>query len=129
LSRRAAGVLFVVGWVFWLHRWVPTLLVVTFVAWLILHNRLEAGLGDVLIRRWRRAWPPRPAVLITLLLASTLAFVLLAAPVKAKIVPIGLDVLALSLILFGPWWTRAALPGWLGGPYGSVHGTPAQLTR
>ena len=118
MSRRAAGVLFVVGWVFWLHRWVPTLVVVTFVAWLILHNRLEAGLGDVLLRRWRRVWPPRPVVLITLLCASTLAFVLLDAPVKAKIVPIGLDVLALSLILFGPWWTRVALPGWLGGSYG-----------
>ena len=115
-GRRAAGVLFVAGWAFWLHRWVPTLLVVTFVAWLILHHRLEAGLGDVLLRRWRRAWPPAPVVLIPLLFASTLAFVLLDAPVKARILPIGLHALAFSLTLFGPWWTLVALPRWLGGP-------------
>jgi len=120
LSRRAAGVLFVAGWAFWLHRWVPTLLVVTFVAWLILHHRLEAGLGDVLLRRWRRAWPPAPVVLIPLLFASTLAFVLLDAPVKARILPIGLHVLAFSLTLFGPWWTIVALPRWLGGPTGVI---------
>ena len=32
----------------------PAFLVVTFVAWVILHHRLEAGLGDVLRRRWGR---------------------------------------------------------------------------
>ena len=115
-GRRAAGVLFVAGWAFWLHRWVPTLLVVTFVAWLILHHRLEGGLGDVLHRWWRRAWPPGLVVLIALLVASGLAFVLLDAPVTAKILPVGLAVVALSLTLFGHWWTLVALPSWLGGP-------------
>ena len=129
MNRRAAGVLFVVGWAFWLNRWVPLLLVATFLAWVILHHRLEAGLGDVLHRRWRRAWPPGPVVLAALLVASILAFVLLDAPVKAKIMPVGLDVLALSLILFGPWWTRAALPRWLGGPTAPARFPVALMTE
>ena len=114
-GRRAAGVLLVFAWVFWLHRWAPALLVVTFVAWVILHNRLEAGLGPGLRRQWRRAWPPGPVVLIALLLASTLAFVLQDAPVTAKILPVGLIGLALSVALFGTWWRLVALPSWLGG--------------
>jgi hypothetical protein len=89
--------------------------VVTFVVWVIFHNRLEAGLGEALHRRWRRAWPPGPLVLIALLFASTLAFVLPDAPAKARIMPVGLDVLALSVILFDKWWALVALPGWLGG--------------
>ena len=107
--------MFVIAWVFWLHRWVPAFLVVTFVAWVILHHRIEAGLGEVLRRRWRRAWPPRLPVLIALLVASALTFVLHDAPPTAKVLPVALDVLALSMILFGHWWTRFALPRWLGG--------------
>ena len=114
-GRRAAGVLLAFAWVFWFHRWVPALLVAAFVVWVILHNRLEAGLGEVLTRQWRRAWPPGRLVLIALLLASTLAFVLDDAPATVKILPVGLDVLALSMILFGSWGTRVALPRWLGG--------------
>lgn len=114
-GRRAAGVLLGFAWVFWLHRWVPGLLLVTFVAWVVLHNRLEAGLGEVLHRQWRRAWPPHPVVLIALLCASALAFVLHDGPATAKILPIGLNVLALSTVLFGTWWMLIALPRWLGG--------------
>jgi hypothetical protein len=114
--RRAAGVLLVAGWVFWLHRWVPAVAVAVFVAWLFLHARLEADLGDTLHRQWRRAWPPGPVVLIALLCASTLAFVFHDTPATGKIMPIGLNVLALSLIFFGAWWTLVALPRWLGGP-------------
>ena len=107
--------LLVLAWVFWLHRWGPAFLVVTFVAWVILHHRLEAGLGEALRRRWRRAWPPRSPVLIALLVASALAFVLCDAPTTAKVLPVALDVFALSMILFGNWWTLFALPRWLGG--------------
>lgn len=113
--RRIGGVLLVLAWALWLHRWGPAFLVVTFVAWVIFHNRLEAGLGEVLHRRWRRAWPPGPVILSALLVASALAFVLPDAPAKAKIVPVGLVVLALSVIVFGKWWALVALPRWLGG--------------
>jgi hypothetical protein len=124
---RAAGVLLVVAWVLWFHRWVPAMLVVTFGVWVILHHRLEGGLGEVLRRRWRRAWPPAPWVLIALLVASALAFGLPDAPRKAKIMPLGLDVFALSMLLFGTWWKLVALPRWLGGP-GSYE-TKAQLAH
>jgi hypothetical protein len=113
--RRAAGVLLVLAWGLWFHRWVPALLVVAFVVWVILHNRLEAGLGEALQRRWRRAWPPGSLALIALLFASALAFVLDAAPAKMKIMPVGLAVLALAVILGGKWWMLVALPRWLGG--------------
>lgn len=128
-ARRAAGVLLVLGWVFWLHRWVPPLLVVAFAVWVILHNRLEAGLGDVLRRRWRHAWPPGSLVLIALLSASMLAFVLHDAPVKTKILPVALDVLALSLVLFGKCEIRVVLPRWLGGsgPSPIFVATPATI--
>ena len=113
--RRTAAILLVLAWGLWLHRWAPALLVITFVVWMILHNRLEAGLGEAFHRRWRRAWPPGPVILIALLFASALAFVVADAPPKAKIVPVGLDVLALSVVLFGTWWRLVALPRWLGG--------------
>jgi hypothetical protein len=118
--RGAAGVLLVFAWAFWLNRWAPALLVVGFVAWVILHHRLEAGLGEVLQRRWRRAWPPRPVVLIALLVASALAFVLPDAPAITKILPVGLDALALSITFFGAWWRLVTLPRWLGGPGSSL---------
>ena len=113
--RRTAAILLVLAWGLWLHRWAPALLVITFVVWMILHNRLEAGLGEAFHRRWRRAWPPGPVILIALLFASALTFVVADAPPKAKIVPVGLDVLALSVVLFGTWWRLVALPRWLGG--------------
>jgi hypothetical protein len=118
---RVAGVLLVIAWACWLHRWVPALLVVTVVAWMILHHRLDAGLGERIRRHWRRAWPPGPAVLIALLAASAVAFVLPNAPATAKILPVGLDVLALSVALFGAWWRLVVLPTWLGGPGSSAR--------
>ena len=127
--RRGAAVLFVLAWVFWLIRWGPAFLVVTFVAWVILHHRLEAGLGDVLRRRWQCAWPPRLPVLIALLVASALTFVLYDAPPTAKLLPVGLDVLALSMILLGNWWTRFSLPRWSGGDGPSPLLLSGPLTR
>ncbi len=125
--RPGAAVLVVLAWAFWSLHWGPALLVVTFVAWLILHKRLEAGLGDTLRRQWRRVWPPAPLVLIALLVASALAFVLVDAPATTKVVPIGLDVLAFSVILFGHSWRLFTLPRWLGGPPPSRVRTSAAI--
>jgi hypothetical protein len=113
---RGPAVLLVLAWVFWLPYWVPAFLVASLAAWMILHRRLEAGLGETVRRQWRRVWPSRSPVLIALLVASALAFVRADAPATAKAVPIGLDVLALSVILFGHWWSLFTLPRWLGGP-------------
>lgn len=124
-GRRVAAVLLVLAWGVWLHRWAPAFLVVTFAVWVILHNRLEAGLGEVLDRQWRRAWPPHPVVLIALLCASTLTFVLHDGPATAKLLPVGLNVLALSMALFGTWWTLVTLPRWLGGSGEAIGVSPA----
>jgi hypothetical protein len=101
--RRSAAVLFIVTAVIWLHEWVPALFVAAFVLWVIVHHRLEGNLGEVLLRRWRRAWPPKTLVLVPLLLAGTLVYWLSNVPTTAKVLPITLNVIALSLVVLGGW--------------------------
>lgn len=108
--RRRATVLLIVASVLWWHRWVPALLVAGFVSWVILHKWLEGDLGEVLARGWRRAWPPRAVALIPLLLGGTLAYWVSDEPTTPKVLPIALNMLALSIISFGNWWTRLAHP-------------------
>jgi hypothetical protein len=43
-------------------------------------------------------------VLIPLLLSGTLAYWVASGPIRPKILPIALNVVALSIILFGNWW-------------------------
>ena len=115
-TRRGAGILLVFAWAFWLHRWVPALLVAGFVVWVLLHHRLEAAPGEAILRRWRRVWPPGPVVSSALLSATLVAFALSGAPATAKILPVGLGILALSMTAFGAWWRLVTLPRRLGGP-------------
>jgi hypothetical protein len=95
---RCVVVLLVLAWVFHLHRWVPAALVVTFVAWVLLHKRLEAGLGERLARRWRGTWPYGSSILIALAGVSAAAFVLADAPVLMKVMPVAIAVAALSIV-------------------------------
>jgi hypothetical protein len=44
-------------------------------------------------------------VLIPLLLSGTLAYWVASQPIRPKVLPIALNVVALSIILFGNWWT------------------------
>ena len=74
----------------------------------VLHRRLEGNLGRTLGRLWRRAWPPRTMALIPLLLGGTLAYWASGEPITPKVLPIALNVMALSIILFGNWWTSFA---------------------
>jgi hypothetical protein len=120
MRHHAASVLFVLAWVFWFHRWVPAAAVVAFVLWAVFHHRLEAGLADVLRVRWRRAWRSQ-LLAIALLSASLLVFALADAAVEAKVLPIALDAVALSVILLGPWWWRVTVPHWLGGDRPVAH--------
>ncbi|MBI4636701.1 MAG: hypothetical protein HY727_10175 [Candidatus Rokubacteria bacterium] len=106
--RHRAAVLLILASVLWLHRWVPALLVAALVSWVILHKRLEGDLGDALARLWRRAWPPGARVLVPLLSATTLAYWVSDVPITPKVLPIALNMLALSLILLGHWWTLLA---------------------
>ena len=102
--RRLAGVLLLVTTILWLHQWLPAILVAGWVAWLILHKRLEGDLGATLARLWRRAWPPPAVVLVPLLAANALAYWVYV-PDMAWVVPVALNVLGLSVLLFGNWWS------------------------
>jgi len=105
--RRAAGVLFIVTTVIWLHEWMPALFVAAFVVWAFVHHRLEGELGDALHRWWRRVWPPEPLVLVVLLLGGSLGYVLSTVPVRSKLLPVALNVIALSVVVLDGWWRRA----------------------
>jgi hypothetical protein len=103
--RHRASVLLIVALALWWHRWLPALFLTGVVSWAVLHTRLEGNPGNVLGRLWRRAWPPRSIVLIPLLLGGTLAYWVASEPITPKVLPIALNVVALSIILFGDWWT------------------------
>jgi hypothetical protein len=103
-GRRRAAVLLILAVVLWFHAWFPALLVVAFVVWVLLHKRLEGDLGQDLLPRWRRVWPPAPLVLVPLLVAATMAYWVSDQPVLRKVMPLTLNLFALSMIGFGRWW-------------------------
>ena len=111
-ERRAATLLLLTS-VLWLHEWLPALLVVAWVSWLILHKQLEGSLGEGLVGLWRRRWPFGTLVLIPLLTANALAYWVYA-PLPGRIMPFALNLLGLSILLFGGLW----------GKVGSLGGTP-----
>jgi hypothetical protein len=76
----------------------------------VLHERREGGLGEGLVRLWRRAWPPVTLLLAPLLVANTLAYWVYA-PLPGKILPITLNLLGLSIVLLGDGGARLARPG------------------
>ncbi len=108
--RHCPAVLLIVASVLWWHRWVPALLLAGVVSWAILHTRLEGNLGRILGRLWRRAWPPRTIVLVPLLSGGTLAYWVSDEPITPKVLPIALNMVALSILLFGNWWRMFAQP-------------------
>lgn len=103
--RRRAAVLLILAWTLALHAWIPALLAIAFVSWVILHKRLEGDFGDALARRWRRGWPPGRIVLIVLLATSALLVWESNARPLAKVLPVTLDILGLSMVLLGGWLT------------------------
>jgi hypothetical protein len=117
-------VLVIVAAALWWHRWIPALFVAGFVLWVILHRRLEGDLGEALGRGWRRAWPPRIAVLVLVLSSGTLAYWFSDEPITPKVLPIALNMLALWLISFGSWWKLFAHSRREGPPVGSGHVAP-----
>ncbi|MGH7324797.1 MAG: hypothetical protein ACREJ9_09125 [Candidatus Rokuibacteriota bacterium] len=112
-ARRWAGALLIITSVLWLHEWFPALFGVAFVVWVLLHNRLEGELGNDLLRRWRRVWPPVPLVLIPLLVAGTVAYWLTDQPLSRKILPLALNLGGLSLVLVGGWERSWLSPVWV----------------
>jgi hypothetical protein len=107
--RRRASVLLILAWTLALHAWIPALLAIAFVSWVILHKRLEGDFGAALTRRWRRGWPPGRLVLILLLVTSAVLVWESEAPPLAKALPVALDILGLWMIVLGGWLTPASL--------------------
>ena len=106
-GRQRAAVLLILTVVLWFHAWFPTLLVAAFVVWVLLHKRLEGDLGQDLLPLWRRVWPPAPLVLVPLLVAATVAYWVSDQPMLRKVIPLTLNLFALSMILFGRGWRLA----------------------
>jgi hypothetical protein len=102
--KQGVAVLLILASSLWWAEWVPAVFVAAFLLWVILHKRLEGEPGEILRRRWQRVWPPATLVLIPLLLAGTFLFWVSARPLEAKVVPVALNLFALSMILFGNWW-------------------------
>lgn len=100
-DRRRAAVLLILTVVLWFHAWLPAFLVVAFVVWALLHKRLEGDLGQALLPLWRRVWPPAPLVLVPLLVAATMAYWVADQPVLRKVMPLTLNLFALSIVVFG----------------------------
>ena len=93
-ARRHAAVFVILAAAFWWHRWIPLVLVVAFVAWLVVHKRLEGPQGAALRRAWQRGWPPAVLVLVAVTVATTALYWLSPSTVNARSVPIALNVLA-----------------------------------
>lgn len=102
--NRRAAVLLIVSSCLWSVQSLPAVFVALLLLWVIVHKRLEGDLGVVLLRQWRRVWPPASVVLIPLLLAATFGLWVSERSVEAKLLPIALNVFALSMIVFGSWW-------------------------
>jgi hypothetical protein len=105
--RHCAAVLLIVASALWWHRWVPAVLLAGVVAWAILHRWLE---GNPLGQLRRRAWPPGTSALVPLLVGVTLACWVSDGPTMPKVLPSALNVVALSILLFGSWWRLIAQP-------------------
>ncbi len=102
--KRRAALLLILASSIWWAEWVPAVFVTVFLLWVSLHKRLEGDPGEALLRRWRRVWPPATLVLIPLLLTGTFVFWVSKRPIEAKVLPVTLNLFALSMILFGSWW-------------------------
>src|SRR2546425_421798 len=103
-ARRRAAMFVIFAAVLWWLEWMPALLVLAFVAWLIVHKRLEAAYGDDLRRVRQRFWPPASIVLIALIVAGTAAYGVSSRALEAKMLPIALNVVALFTLLLGIRW-------------------------
>jgi hypothetical protein len=106
--RQRASVLLVVASALWWHRWIPALLVAGFGSWAVLHRWLEGNLGTRLGHLWRRVWPLRTIALLPLLFGGTLTYWVSTEPITPKVMPIALNMVALSIIMFGNWWAWLA---------------------
>jgi len=103
-GRQRAAVLLILAVALWFHAWFPALIAAAFVVWALIHKRLEGDRGQDLLPLWRRVWPPVSLVLVPLLVATTVAYWVSDQPLVRRVMPLTLNLFALSMILFGSWW-------------------------
>jgi hypothetical protein len=103
--RRAALLVIFAAALSW-HVWVPALIVVVFVAWVIVHRRFEGPNGDHLARRWDRMWPPPALLTAVVALAGAVAYAASTASLEVKTLPIALNVLAIGTIAWGALFAK-----------------------
>jgi hypothetical protein len=107
-ARRRAAVFVIFAAVLWWLEWMPALLVLAFVAWLIVHKRFEGEYGDDLRSVRQRFWPPATIVLIALIVAGTAVYGMSNRALEAKMLPIALNVIALFTLILGIRWPVVA---------------------
>ena len=107
-ARRRAAMFMIFAAALWWLEWMPALLVLAFVAWLIVHTRFEGEYGDDLRRARQRFWPPASIVLIALIVAGTAVYYASNRTLEAKMLPIALNVVALFTLILGIRWPVAA---------------------
>ena len=108
VARRRAALFVIFAAVLWWLEWMPALLVVAFVAWLIVHKRFEGEYADDLRRARQRLWPPASTVLIALIVAGTAVYYASDRTLAAKMLPIALNVVALVTLILGIRWPVVA---------------------
>ena len=107
-ARRRAAVFVIFAAVLWWLEWMPALLVLAFVAWLIVHTRFEGEYRDDIRRIRQRHWPPASVVLVAAIVAGTAVYGVSSRALDAKLLPIALNVVALFTLVLGIRWPIVA---------------------
>ena len=107
-ARRRAAVFVIFAAALWWLEWMPALLVLALVTWVVVHKRFEGESGEALGRVRQRLWPPASIVLIALIVAGTAVYYASNRALVAKMLPIALNVFALVTLILGIRWPVAA---------------------
>ena len=108
--RRFAAVLVILAAVLWWHRWMPAVVVLAFVVWVVFHKWLESEAGAGRQGAWRGAWPPASLVLLVVTVAGTALYSGSNAAIEAKILPIAFNALAGLMVVAGICMPLSASP-------------------
>ena len=108
--RRFAAVLVILAAVLWWHRWMPAVVVLAFVVWVVCHKWLESETGAGRQRAWRSAWPPASPVLLVVIVAVSALYAGSNGALEAKILHIAFNALAGLMVVAGICMPRSASP-------------------
>ena len=104
-ARRHAAVLVMLAAALWWHAWMPAVILVAFVVWAALHTRYHGARREAFMRARARVWPPAALVLVALIVAGIAVYGLSTDAIEAKVMPIALNAVALSILVVA--WTQA----------------------